>query len=88
MSVIEKLVGNFTETDIDDEIILMRLDNGELLTLSDTGAAIWRLIDGTRDREALIAAMAAQYSADEEQLSRDVDDFLGQLREARLIDER
>ena len=88
MSVIEKLVGNFTETDIDDEIILMRLDNGELLTLSDTGAAIWRLIDGTRDREALIAAMAAQYSADEEQLSRDVDDFLGQLTEARLIDER
>jgi hypothetical protein len=87
MAVIEKPVGNFTETDIDDEIVIMRLDNGELLSLSGTGAAIWRLIDGTRDRDALLTALAAEYAASEQQLVEEIDDFLAQLTEAGLIAE-
>lgn len=85
MAVIEKLVGDFTEADIDDEIVIMRLDNGELLSLSGTGAAIWRLIDGTRDRQALLEAVAAEYSVGKQQSSQEIDAFLDQLREAGLI---
>ena len=39
MTAIRKLAGNFVETDIDEEIVIMRLDNGELLSLADTAAA-------------------------------------------------
>ena len=60
-SAIRKLVDNFTEADIDDEIIIMRLDTGELLGLDGTSAEIWRLIDGARDREELIGALASNY---------------------------
>lgn len=87
MAVIEKLVGNFTETDIDDEIVIMRLDNGELLSLAGTGAAIWRLVDGTRDRVALHTALAAEFAASEQQLVQETDAFLAQLKEAGLIAE-
>jgi hypothetical protein len=87
MAVIEKLVRNFTETDIDDEIVIMRLDNGDLFALSDTAAAIWRLIDGHRDRRALVVALTTEYAAGEQQILQEVDDLVAQLKEARLVAE-
>lgn len=85
MAAIQKLAGNFTEASIDDEIILMRLDNGELLSLADTAAATWRLIDGRRDRDALIAALGKQYAGDLQEIARDVGQLLSQLMEAGLV---
>jgi hypothetical protein len=85
MTTVAKLGGKYSETDIDDEIVVMRLDNGEFFSLAGTGAVIWRLIDGTRDRAALINALASQFEGDELQISTDVDDFLNQLREMGLI---
>lgn len=85
MVAIAKLVENFTETVVDDEIIVMRLENGELLTLAGTAAAIWRLIDGNRDREALLTALAAEFTIGEEQIASEVDEFITQLGEARLL---
>ena len=85
MGRIEKLAGNFTQAEIDEEIILMRLDTGELLSLTDTAAAIWRLIDGERDRPALVAALQVEFDAGEEEIGRDLDRLIAQLREAGLI---
>lgn len=85
MGALAKLVERFTETDIDDEIIVMRLDNGEFFALSGTAAATWRLIDGQRDRAALLAALACEFAADESQIAADVDELLGRLKESRLV---
>jgi pyrroloquinoline quinone biosynthesis protein D len=87
MTAIRKLVQNFTEADIDDEIILMRLDNGELLSLDGTAAAVWRLIDGRRDQSALVEALAEEYIADRRKIADDVRELLAQLQEARLVAE-
>jgi hypothetical protein len=85
MSILSKQAGRFSETDIDNEIVVMRLDNGEFFSLSGTAAAIWRLIDGTRDRAALLAALAAEFGTDESAIVADVDDFLAQLEEQGLV---
>jgi hypothetical protein len=85
MAALKKLLGRFTETCVDDEIIVMRLDNGEFFALSGTAAAVWRLIDGKRDRSALLAELADQFAADEKQIEADVDELLGQLIESGLV---
>lgn len=87
MAAVRKLSGRYSEADIDDEIVLMRLDNGELLSLADTGAAIWRLIDGQRDRLALAAELAREYEAGADEIERDLDELIGQLTEAGLVAE-
>jgi hypothetical protein len=87
MTAIQKLAGNFTEAGIDDEVILMRLDNGELLSLTSTGSSVWRLIDGRRDRSALIAELNKQYAGNREDIDRDVGQLLDQLKEAGLVAE-
>src|SRR4051812_38946742 len=75
----------FTEADIDEEIVVMRLDNGEFFSLSGTSAAIWRLIDGKRDRAALLAMLVEEFEDDRVAIAADVDEFLTQLREAGLL---
>ncbi|HYC95812.1 MAG TPA: HPr-rel-A system PqqD family peptide chaperone [Sphingomicrobium sp.] len=85
MTSVSKQADRFTETDIDDEIVVMRLDSGDFYSLSGSAAAIWRLIDGTRDRATLIADLKAEYDADEASIESDVDEFLAELREMGLI---
>ena len=85
MTVIAKYTERFTEADIDDEIVIMRLDTGDFYSLSGTSAAIWRLIDGTRDRRSLLSALASEFDGDPDAMNKDVDDFLDNLRELGLL---
>lgn len=85
MSAIKKVSERFTEADVDHEIVIMRLDNGEFFSLSGTAAEIWRLIDGERDRNALLETLAGTYPGEDERISTDVDDFLTALRETGFL---
>jgi hypothetical protein len=87
MTVLTKLTAKFSEAQIDDEIVVMLLDTGEFLSLSGTASAIWLLIDGSRDRDALVARLASEYDVPEGEIGADVDEFLGSLREAGLLAE-
>lgn len=87
MTILIKQANRFTETEIDEEIVVMRLDNGEFFSLAGSAAVTWRLIDGTRDRNALIATLADEHDADEATIASDVDEFLRQLRDGGLIAE-
>lgn len=85
MPAIRKLNDRFTEADVDHEIVIMRLDNGEFYSLSGASAAVWRLIDGERDKAALIAAAAVEYAMPERDIASDVDAFLLLLRDTGLL---
>ena len=85
LTALTKRFDRFTEADIDSEIVVMRLDTGEFFSLSGTSAEIWRLIDGSRDRRALITALTADFDADEERIAANVDAFLMELRDTGLL---
>jgi hypothetical protein len=86
MKPISKQAGRFAEAGIDNEIVVMRLDNGEFFSLEGTAAATWRLIDGKRSREELVAALADQFAGTAADIAADVDEFLASLRDMGLID--
>lgn len=81
-----KLTASFSETAIDDEIVVMQLDTGVFFSLSGTARTIWQLLDGTRDRTALLAALAESYDRAAADLAPEADAFLAQLSEAGLIE--
>lgn len=87
MTAIAKQFERFTETDVDDEIVIMRLDNGEFFSLSGTAAAVWRLIDGVNDRASLLSTLFADFAGPEAQIAADIEQFLDGLRENGLIAE-
>ncbi|MCL6740388.1 PqqD family protein [Sphingomonas sp. RB56-2] len=85
MSVLAKRPDRFTETEIDDEVIVMRLDTGEFFSMTDTAAATWRLIDGSRDRAGLLRALVDEYGVKEAKIAAEIDTFLVELRSAGLV---
>ena len=82
-----KLTDRFTETTVEDEIVIMRLDNGEFFSLTNTAAAVWRLIDGRRDCQAVLGALATQYSANEAEIAEDVDELIAKLRKTGILED-
>ena len=81
-----KATGRFSETAIDDEVVVMNLESGDFFSLTGTARAIWLLLDGTRNRAALLSELTAQFDLEEEALAGDLDAFLAQLEAAGLLD--
>ncbi len=82
---LSKAADRFSETAIDDEIVVMSLENGDFFSLTGTARSIWLLIDGTRDRAALGRDVAAQFGCSEQDIAGDLDAFLDQLNGAGLL---
>jgi pyrroloquinoline quinone biosynthesis protein D len=85
MSTIARAEGRYSETEIDGEIVVMNLESGEFFSLTGTAREIWLLLDGTRDRSGLIAALAADYGTDDKAVAADVDAFLTELLATGLL---
>ena len=85
MSALAKAVGHFSETLIDDEVVVMSLDSGDFFSLSGTARDVWELIDGTRDRAAITDVLAQQYAGPREAIAGEIDAFLAQLAGAGLL---
>jgi pyrroloquinoline quinone biosynthesis protein D len=84
-SGLAKAQGRFSETEIDDEIVVMNLESGDFFSLTGTARDIWLRLDGTLDRAGLIAALAADYGIGNETAAADVDTFLAELAAAGLL---
>ena len=85
MTVPRKLTANFVATQVDDELLIVDLDGGQLLSLSGTALEIWALIDGEAGEDAIIAALAERYAAARDEIAADVAALLADLESAALI---
>ncbi len=85
MTRLIKLSERFSETTVDDEVVVMDLATGDFFSLKDTAKAIWDYIDGSRGRETLIDDLARDYGVEAGQITPQVDAFLGSLDGAGLL---
>jgi pyrroloquinoline quinone biosynthesis protein D len=82
---LHKASERFSETTIDNEIVVMQLDTGVFFSLKGTAWRIWELLDGTRDRAALLAALQTDYPDSASTIEQDLDQFLAELASAQLL---
>lgn len=85
MAIPRKLTRNFVETEVDDEVLLVDLHGGELLSLADTARTIWLLIDGARDVEAVVAELEGGFDAAREVIRADCEALIAELAAANLV---
>jgi hypothetical protein len=85
---LQKCADKFIETTIDDETVIMDLDSGSFFSLSGTALDIWGQIDGSRDRDAILAKLSEEYGAEPSEIAADVDGFLDELDRSGLISVR
>ena len=63
------------------------LNFGGLMTLNETGAFLWRLLEPGASRETLLARMQEEYEVDGQTACRDLDVFLEKLRSTGALHE-
>lgn len=59
----------------------------QIMSLNETGAFLWNLLEKGADMDELVARMAEEYEVSPEDAARDTEAFLTQLRAKALIDE-
>ena len=79
--VLREIAGDYALIPVGDTVI----KNNGLFSLSETGARIWELLPQADSAEELVEALLEEYDVDRETLSRDVDEFLEQLRQLEIL---
>lgn len=80
--MLRKVAGNYIVIAIGDEAV----DFNGMITVNETGAFLWEKLTEGADRESLLAALLAEYDVDEETARSDIEEFIGLLKDGKLLD--
>jgi hypothetical protein len=72
---------------VGDEAVIVRQEDAEVIAVNDVGASILALLDSRRSVGDVLDALLEQYDIDRDSLSSDLSRFLGELREAGVVEE-
>lgn len=78
--------GDWLAAKVDSEVLMMSVENGLYMGLSDVGARIWELIEAPRDTESLCAELEREFDVAPGVCREEVAAFLDQLAHYRAID--
>ena len=70
---------------VDDELIIVRPGDGDLLVLNQVGAFIWQAMDGRQTVADLSQLVCNEYEVSPDQAQADVEDFLNELESQGLL---
>ncbi|MGA7872478.1 MAG: PqqD family protein [Candidatus Binatus sp.] len=85
MTNVLRVVDDVVWTDLDDEVVILKLDTGIYFGLNQVGARIWTLIAAGRRREEILQSLATQYNVSRDQIERDFDELISDLSNEGLI---
>lgn len=63
------------------------LDLGSLITLNETGAFLWRLLEEGKSRKELLEALLEDYDVTQERAEKDLDALLAKMEAAGLLED-
>ncbi|OGW64639.1 MAG: hypothetical protein A3H49_03345 [Nitrospirae bacterium RIFCSPLOWO2_02_FULL_62_14] len=83
---------DFVQREVAGELLLIPLkrqltDINSLYVLNETGAALWRLIDGKHTVQDIIQDLSGEYAVTLEQLTKDLDALIEDLLSIKAIQE-
>jgi len=76
---------NLVTTNIDGEIVMMSIDNGEYYGLDETGTRIWELLETPQPIHQLIQQLLEEFDVAPDECQADTLDFLDELLQKELI---
>jgi hypothetical protein len=70
---------------VEERAVLFHLSRGQTFALNETGARFWELLSEGHGESAALARMIEEFDVAEEELSREVHDFLALLEREGLV---
>ena len=87
-----KIKSGYVLREVVDVFVIIGTDSetyspNEMMSLNAAGAFLWNILKDGADVQELVTRLMQEYEVDEKTAAKDVDVFLGQLREKDLITE-
>ena len=87
-----KLKDCFILQKIEDDYIVVPTDStllevGAMITLNETSAFIWRMLEKGVDKETIAQNMIKEYNIDKETALLDISEFINILKERNFLEE-
>ncbi len=76
---------NVTETELDDELIVLSVETGKLYSMEDVAKDIWRATVEPVTVGGIVEQLVGTYAVERETCAREVLDFVEHLAEGGLI---
>lgn len=70
---------------VNDELLMMSVEHGKYFNLNAVGARIWELLETPTTLDGLVAALTAEYDVAPDDARREVERFIGSLRDRGLL---
>ena len=86
MDVIRLKPGTLEWREIDGELVALQAESSLYLAANPAATVLWKRLDAGATRDQLCEALVDAYGIDAELARRDVETFLGQARDLRLLD--
>lgn len=80
--MLKEVVGSYIVVPVGDNLV----DFSAMITVNETGAFLWKLLENGASVSEMVAKMVAEYDIDEATAQRDIDNFLKILTENQLAE--
>ena len=70
---------------VEDELVLLDLEEGEYLVARGVGPMVWQMLVEGRTSEEIVAAVATRFEQDPAVIRRDVEEFIAALEAKSLL---
>lgn len=80
--VLRSIADSYVVVPVGDNIV----DFGAMITINETGAYIWNLLQNDTDLDAIVSAMCSEFDVDEATARADAEEFVGILRDNRVLE--
>lgn len=84
-TVIIRVDEDVAETDFEDKIVLLHIENGEYYNFNETGSDLWRWLQAEHSLEALAKKLSNKYDCTTEECMPDITDWVNQCLSKKLI---
>ncbi len=74
--------------DLDGEAVILELESGQYFGLDEVGSTMWQRLEEHTQVGAALRALVTEYEVSEEELERDLLEFVGRLAEFKLVELR
>ncbi len=81
--LLREVAGSFVVIPVEKSAV----DFNGMLTLSETGALLWKTLQNGATHDELIKAMLEEYDIDEKTAAEDIDAFVDKLRNSGFLEE-
>lgn len=70
---------------VGDELVMMSVEKGLYIGLSEVGVRVWDLLETPRDLDSLISELMTEFDVSPEQCRADVQSFLDELEKRGAV---